>query len=98
MAEVSTSSGVAATETDAGAGGRKVVIVGFMCAGKSRLGRLAAAELGHHAVRSDQIARLRHRRIVRGRRGQREVRSVTASVASRHISMSSLRRFIRHRN
>jgi shikimate kinase/3-dehydroquinate synthase len=55
MAEVSTSSGFAAAQADAGSGGRKVVIVGFMCAGKSRLGRLAAAELGWPLNDADKI-------------------------------------------
>jgi 3-dehydroquinate synthase len=55
MAEVSASSGVAAREAEAGAGGRKVAIVGFMCAGKSRLGRLAAAELGWPLRDADKI-------------------------------------------
>jgi len=55
MAEVRTSGEVAAAPADAGAGVRKVVIVGFMCAGKSRLGRLAAAELGCPLRDADQI-------------------------------------------
>jgi shikimate kinase/3-dehydroquinate synthase len=35
--------------------GRKLVIVGFMCAGKSRLGRLAAQELGWPLTDSDKV-------------------------------------------
>ena len=35
--------------------GRKLVIVGFMCAGKSRLGRLAAEELGWPLTDSDKV-------------------------------------------
>ena len=55
MAEVSTSSEVGARKTDVGSGARKVVIVGFMCAGKSRLGRLAAADLGWPLRDADMI-------------------------------------------
>jgi shikimate kinase/3-dehydroquinate synthase len=55
MAEVSTSSEVASRKADTGSGARKLVIVGFMCAGKSRLGRLAAADLGWPLRDADKI-------------------------------------------
>jgi shikimate kinase/3-dehydroquinate synthase len=56
MAEVGTSPGPAAAgRVPAAAGARKLVIVGFMCAGKSRLGRLAAQRLGWPLVDSDQL-------------------------------------------
>ena len=56
MAEVGTSPGSAAAgHAPAAAGGRKLVIVGFMCAGKSRLGRIAAQRLGWPLADSDKI-------------------------------------------
>ena len=56
MAEVGTSKGSAAAgHAPAAAGGRKLVIVGFMCAGKSRLGRLAAQRLGWPLADSDKL-------------------------------------------
>ena len=55
MAEVETGTGPApAAHAPAGAG-RKLVIVGFMCAGKSRLGRLAAERLGWPLADSDNL-------------------------------------------
>ena len=56
MAEVGTSPGSApAGHAPAAAGARKLVIVGFMCAGKSRLGRLAAERLGWPLADSDKL-------------------------------------------
>ena len=56
MAEVGTSPGSAAAgHAPAAAGARKLVIVGFMCAGKSRLGRLAAQRLGWPLADSDKL-------------------------------------------
>ncbi len=56
MAEVGTSPGSApAGPAPAAAGARKLVIVGFMCAGKSRLGRLAAQRLGWPLADSDKL-------------------------------------------
>src|SRR5687767_13151453 len=56
MAEVGTSPGSApAGHAPAAAGARKLVIVGFMCAGKSRLGRLAAQRLGWPLADSDKL-------------------------------------------
>jgi shikimate kinase / 3-dehydroquinate synthase len=56
MAKVGTSTGSAgAAHAPGAAGGRKLVIVGFMCAGKSRLGRLAAQRLGWPLADSDKL-------------------------------------------
>ena len=56
MAEVGTSPGSApAGHAPAAACARKLVIVGFMCAGKSRLGRLAAQRLGWPLADSDKL-------------------------------------------
>jgi shikimate kinase/3-dehydroquinate synthase len=56
MAEVGTSTDPAVTrDVSAARGGRKLVIVGFMCAGKSRLGRLAAERLGWPLVDTDKV-------------------------------------------
>jgi shikimate kinase/3-dehydroquinate synthase len=55
MAEVGTSTGAgeARPSPAAAGGGRKLVLVGFMCAGKSRLGRLASERLGWPLADSD---------------------------------------------
>ncbi|MGH2978196.1 MAG: shikimate kinase, partial [Solirubrobacterales bacterium] len=53
MAEVRAAD--AAAEAPAAGGARKLVIVGFMCAGKSRLGRLAAERLGWPLADSDKV-------------------------------------------
>jgi shikimate kinase / 3-dehydroquinate synthase len=55
MAEVTATTGAAAARPAAGAGSRKLVIVGFMCAGKSRLGRIASAHLGWPLLDSDKV-------------------------------------------
>ena len=55
MAEIGTSAGPGVAGDAPAGGGRKLVIVGFMCAGKSRLGRVASEHTGWPLADTDRV-------------------------------------------